>query len=56
MGNINKKIGTGFLTLGLIFLAIGFVQQEFSFSFENGLFNLGLIFTLSGIVSSALKR
>jgi len=42
--------------LGLIFLIIGFVLQDFSFSFESGLFNLGLIFTLSGLVATALSQ
>ena len=56
MGALRKTVGPGFLAIGLIFLAIGFVQQEFSLTFESGLFNMGLIFTLSGIVASALNR
>jgi hypothetical protein len=56
MGNKKRTIGPSFLTLGLVFLAIGFVQKEFSLSFESGFFNLGVIFTLSGIVASALNR
>jgi hypothetical protein len=56
MNTTKKLIGPAFLTLGLAFLAIGFVQQGMTFSFESGLFNLGIIFVLSGIVASALER
>ena len=56
MNDRKKAIGPSFLSLGLVFLAIGFVQQEFSLSFESGSFNLGVIFTLSGLVASALDR
>jgi hypothetical protein len=53
---MRRTIGPSFLALGLVFLAIGFVQQGFTLSFESGFFNLGVIFTLSGIVASALSR
>jgi hypothetical protein len=56
MDDMKKTIGPSFLVLGLVFLTIGFVQQEFSLSFESGFFNLGVIFALSGIVASALNR
>jgi len=56
MNNIKRNIGPSFLVLGLVFLAIGFVQQRFSLSFESGFFNMGVIFTLSGSVASALNR
>jgi len=53
----NKKmIGPSFLALGLVFLAIGLVQQKFALTFESGAFNMGLIFVLSGLVASALDR
>jgi hypothetical protein len=52
---MRRTIGTSFLALGLVFLAIGFVQQGLTLSFESGFFNLGVIFTLSGIVASALS-
>ena len=51
-----KTIGPSMLALGLIFLVIGFVQQGFTLSFESGFFNMGLIFTLSGLVASALNN
>ena len=51
---MKKSIGPGFLTLGLVFLAIGFVQQGYSLSFQSGFFNLGVIFALSGLVAIAL--
>jgi len=56
MTNPKRKAGLSFMWLGLIFLIIGFVLQDFSFSFESGLFNLGLIFTLSGLVATALSQ
>ena len=56
MADMKKTAGPGLLSLGLVFLAIGFVQQGFSLSFESGFFNLGIIFTLSGIVAVALDR
>lgn len=42
--------------IGLVFLLIGFVQQDLTFSFESGLFNLGVIFTLSGLAAVALRK
>lgn len=56
MDDMKKTIGPSFLALGLVFLAIGFVQQEFLFSFESGFSNLGVILALSGAVASALNR
>ena len=53
---MNKNIENTFLSIGIIFLIAGFVQQDFSLSFESGLFNLGVIFTLSGIVSVIIKK
>jgi len=32
------------------------VQQGLTFSFESGLFSLGVIFVLSGLVANALQR
>ena len=56
MNELKKKLGSSFVTLGLVFLMIGFVQQGLVLSFESGFFNLGLIFTLSGTVALALNR
>ena len=56
MNEMKKSIGPGFLSLGLVFLVIGFVQQDFSLSFESGFFNLGIIFVLSGAVATVLDR
>ena len=56
MDNLKKTAPVSFLTLGIVFLIIGFVQQNFTFSFTSGLFNLGLIFTLSGLVATYLSR
>ena len=42
--------------MGLVFLLIGFVQQDFTLSFDSGFFNLGVIFTLSGLAGIALNR
>jgi len=49
-------VGPTFTTLGIIFLAVGFAQQEFTLSFESGMFNMGLIFFLSGLVATAIEK
>jgi len=54
--NARKYAPPTFLTIGVIFLVIGFVQQGYTFSFESGMFSLGVIFTLSGLVASAFGR
>ena len=56
MENLKKTAPVSFLILGIIFIIIGFVQQSFTFSFTSGLFNLGVIFTLSGLVAIYLRR
>ena len=48
MKRINQSIPASFLTIGLVFLVIGFVQQDFQISFESGFFILGLFFVLGG--------
>ena len=53
---MKKNVGSAFTTLGCIFVVIGFVLQDFTLSFESGLFNLGLIFALSGVVSTVLEK
>jgi len=53
---MKKNVGRSFLGLGLVFLVIGFVQQDMTLSFESGMFNLGLIFTLSGLVAMVLEK
>ena len=53
---MKKYVPPSILTIGLVFLIIGFVQQEFTFNFESGFFSLGVIFTLSGLVASALRQ
>ena len=53
---MKKQIGSSFLSLGLVFLIIGFVQQDMTFSFESGMFNLGIIFVLSGLVAKAVEK
>ena len=52
----HNSLGMKFLTIGLIFLAIGIVIQRFQFNFESGMFNLGLIFTLSGLAALGIDR
>jgi len=56
MDKLKKAAPISFLALGIVFLIIGFVQQSFTFSFSSGLFNLGIIFTLSSLVASILSR
>ncbi|NOZ50528.1 MAG: hypothetical protein GXP37_10840 [Chloroflexi bacterium] len=56
MRNMKEAAPPSFLTIGIIFLIIGFVQQGLTFSFESGLFSLGVIFTLSGLVAMALEK
>jgi hypothetical protein len=56
MKNIFNGPSAGILTIGLIFLIVGLVHQEFAVNFESGFFNLGIIFTLSGAVSWVITR
>jgi len=56
MKDIRRYAPSGILTIGIVFLVIGFVQQGFTFSFESGFFSLGVMFTLSGLVASALRK
>ena len=56
MDNLRRYAPPSILTIGIIFLLIGFVQQGFTFSFDSGMFSMGVIFTLSGLVASALRR
>ena len=53
---MKKAIGPSFMAMGLVFLVIGFIQQDMTLSFESGMFNLGLIFTLGGLAQMALDR
>ena len=56
MENLKKYAPPSILVLGIVFLLIGFVQQDFTFSFDSGMFNMGIIFTLSGLVAYFSKR
>jgi uncharacterized membrane protein HdeD (DUF308 family) len=53
---MKKNIGRSFLSLGIVFLLVGLVQQNFTLSFTSGAFNIGVIFCLSGIVSILLEK
>ena len=52
---MKKNTGKSFLAIGIIFLIAGFVQQGFTFSFTSGMFTLGFIFTLAGLVSTKIE-
>lgn len=56
METISNSAAPGFLSIGIVFLIIGFVQQGFRISFESGFFTLGLIFVLGGLVGLYLKK
>ena len=56
MKNATLKAAQSFTTIGLIFLVAGLVQQGFALSFESGMFNLGLIFTLGGLAAIAIDK
>ncbi|NOY06654.1 MAG: hypothetical protein GXO82_08515 [Chlorobi bacterium] len=56
MRKIKESTSRTFLTLGIVFLLIGFVHQGFTLSFESGFFSLGTIFTISGAVGYFLKK
>ena len=51
MEKVKRSAPPSILALGIIFLIAGFVQQGFTFSFKSGMFSLGIIFTLSGLVA-----
>jgi hypothetical protein len=53
---MKKNLGKTLLTLGIIFLIVGFAQQGFRPTFKSGMFNLGLIFTISGVVGHYLHK
>ena len=53
---MKKNTDKAFLSIGIIFLIVGFVQQDFTISFKSGLFNIGVIFTLSGLAAIALEK
>jgi len=56
MKRSKKDIARLFLLVGVVFLIIGLVQQNFLLTFKSGLFNLGVIFTISGLVASAMAK
>ncbi len=56
MKNAKLKTAQSFTLIGLVFLGFGLVQQGFTLSFESGLFNLGLIFTLGGLAGIAIEK
>jgi|GEM_PF-3072608 len=56
MKRSKKDIARFFLAVGVVFLIIGLVQQQFLLTFKSGLFNLGVIFTISGLVASAMAK
>lgn len=56
MEKIKRSAAPSFLTLGIVFVIIGFVQQGFTLSFESGFFSLGIIFVLSGLAARFLQR
>jgi hypothetical protein len=56
MEKVKRSAPPSLLALGIIFLIVGFVQQGFTFSFESGMFSLGIIFTLSGLVGTYLPK
>ena len=56
MDEVKEKAPASFLALGVIFLVVGFVQQGMVIDFSSGLFSLGFIFTLSGLVTWRMQR
>jgi len=56
MNKAPKSVGGKFITLGLIFIAIGFAMEGLQFNFENDLFNVGLIFTVAGLAVVGFHR
>jgi len=53
---MKKKVGPAFISIGILFLVIGFVQQGLKVSFISGMFNLGIIFFLSGLVATVIEK
>ena len=56
MDKISNSAAPGFLTIGIVFLIIGFVQQGFTISFESGFFILGLFFVLGALIGYVLRK
>jgi len=56
MDKIKRSVSQSFLAIGIVFLIIGFVQQGFTLDSTSGLFSLGVIFVLSGLVAHLLEK
>jgi len=56
MKRSKKDIARLFLLVGVVFLIIGLAQQNFLLTFKSGFFNLGVIFTISGLVATAMAK
>jgi len=56
MKRINKSLPTSFITLGAVFLILGFVQQGLAINFESGFFTIGLLFILGGLAALFLNK
>lgn len=53
---MNKKTINQFIYIGIIFIITGFIQQDFKFNFSSGLFNMGIIFTISGLATLVAQK
>lgn len=53
---MKRNTGKAFLSIGIVFLIAGFIQQGFTLSFKSGLFSLGFIFSLSGLVTILMEN
>ena len=56
MKRINKSLPTSFITLGAVFLILGFIQQGLVINFESGFFTLGLLFVVGGLAGLFLNK
>lgn len=56
MERFNKSLPTSFVTLGAVFLVLGFVQQGLAINFESEFFTLGILFIVGGLATLFLEK
>ena len=56
MAKTKQAVSSSFLAIGIVFLIIGFVRQGMTIDFTSGMFSLGVIFTISGLVARVLEK
>jgi hypothetical protein len=56
MESLKRIAPSALLTIGVVLLVIGFVQQGYTLSVESGFFTVGVILTVSGFVAFLVRE